>query len=124
VGESFSIGFCSRLNDSFELELKFVELVVWLLRRIFFCLLWFFKRLLLFSRECFFDGGVVSYQVGSRKPEKGCFEAVLKKFGVGVSECLYIDDSQKNVKAATAFGIKGLVFRSKDEFLREISGLL
>src|SRR3989344_159768 len=66
-----------------------------------------------FPFQDYFDGGVVSYQVGSRKPEKGCFEAVLKKFGVGVSECLYIDDSQKNVKAATAFGIKGLVFRSK-----------
>jgi len=68
----------------------------------------------------YFDGGIVSYQVGSRKPEKGCFEAMLNKFGVKASECAYVDDNPKNVKAAAALGIAGYVFHGKDEFLRDI----
>lgn len=52
-----------------------------------------------------FDGFVLSYQVGARKPDKKIFESALSIAGCKPEECFYIDDVPEFVKAAKAMRI-------------------
>ena len=68
-----------------------------------------------------FDGIVLSGTIGKTKPNKDIFEYVLGKFGLNADECLFIDDSPKNISAAKAVGIDGYIFDDADK-LREFLG--
>jgi len=52
-----------------------------------------------------FDGFVLSYQVGSRKPEKKIFESALSIAKCKREHCFYTDDIPEFVKAAKAVHI-------------------
>ena len=68
-----------------------------------------------------FDGIVLSGTIGKAKPNKDIFEYVLEKFGLNADECLFIDDSPKNISAAKSVGIDGYIFDDADK-LREFLG--
>lgn len=52
-----------------------------------------------------FDGFVLSYQIGSRKPEKKIFESALSIAKCKREHCFYTDDIPEFVKAAKALRI-------------------
>lgn len=52
-----------------------------------------------------FDGYVLSYKVGARKPEKKIFEGALQIAGCDKKDCFYVDDMPEFVKAAKKFRI-------------------
>lgn len=52
-----------------------------------------------------FDGYVLSYKVGARKPEKKIFEEALSLARVKKNECFYVDDIPEFVHAAKALDI-------------------
>lgn len=52
-----------------------------------------------------FDGYILSYEVGSRKPEKAIFEHALEKARCSSSDCLYIDDVLNYVVSARSLGM-------------------
>lgn len=56
------------------------------------------------------DGGVFSHQVKLIKPDRAIFECICEKYGLKPEECLFTDDSQKNVDAARAFGMRAIRF--------------
>ena len=56
----------------------------------------------------YFDGGLISAEVKSSKPESRIYEIFLEKFSLLPEECLFIDDIEINVKAAESIGMKGL----------------
>ena len=58
----------------------------------------------------FFSGKVVSARVRMMKPEPDIYRYLLVSFDLQAEECLFIDDSQANVAAAEALGLRGLVF--------------
>ena len=58
----------------------------------------------------FFSGKVVSARVRMMKPEPDIYRYLLVSFDLQAEECLSIDDSQANVAAAEALGLRGLVF--------------
>ena len=58
----------------------------------------------------YFDDIVLSYEVGARKPDAGIFELVAKRLGVLTAECVFVDDQEKNVRAAEGCGMKGIVY--------------
>ncbi len=63
----------------------------------------------------FFDGGIISAEVGVSKPDVEIFRVFLKKYDLIADECLYLDDIEKNVKAAASVGIRGFsTFGSTD----------
>ena len=71
----------------------------------------------------YFDGMVVSALERCCKPDSKLFEILLDRYGLKPEECLFIDDSKRNVEAAEKLGIKGYWF-DKDidklkEFLRQ-----
>src|SRR5271168_4743007 len=57
-----------------------------------------------------FDVLVWSYQLRIAKPDSAIFHHVLKQLGTRPEETIFIDDKPINVEAATALGIRGLVF--------------
>jgi len=56
------------------------------------------------------DGGILSYKVKMTKPDPEIYRLLLKKYGLKASECVFLDDTLKNIRAAEAEGIKGIHF--------------
>ena len=46
-----------------------------------------------------------SHEINLRKPEKRCFEFVLKNENLNAKETLFIDDSEANVEGAKTTGL-------------------
>lgn len=57
-----------------------------------------------------FSWGLVSYEVGARKPAKEGFQYIMKKAGRAPQETVFIDDSPGNLVEAAALGIHTLRF--------------
>lgn len=55
------------------------------------------------------EGGVYSCEVGMKKPDKKIYEFLLKKYDLKPEECVFFDDTQKNIDAACELGFKGLL---------------
>ena len=72
--------------------------------------------------DCF-DGMVFSGVVGMAKPEKDIFEHLLQKFNLKAEDCLFVDDSAKNIAGAKAVGIDGYLFDGDGAKLRSFLGL-
>jgi putative hydrolase of the HAD superfamily len=56
------------------------------------------------------DAHVLSYQVGSRKPEPAFFAACLTAAQCAPAQCLYVDDRDDFVTAGRELGLNGLVY--------------
>ena len=70
-----------------------------------------------------FDGLVLSGTLGMVKPHKEIFEHLLNKYGLNADECLFVDDSPKNIAGAESVGIKGYLFDGDANKLRRYLGL-
>lgn len=66
----------------------------------------------------FFDGTLISCDVGCVKPERAIYEAFLTKFGLQASACFFVDDLPVNVEGARRCGMDGAVFHGDAEELR------
>lgn len=63
-----------------------------------------------FQPECedvfsIMDGLLLSYKLGSVKPEKAIYESALKCVGLTAEECIFADDMQQNLDMAQQLGI-------------------
>jgi putative hydrolase of the HAD superfamily len=72
----------------------------------------------------FFDGGLISSEVKSSKPESLIYEIFLERYSLIAEECLYIDDIEINVKAAEAIGMKGLFTNGSLEISKKIQDVI
>jgi 2-haloacid dehalogenase len=70
-----------------------------------------------------FDGIVVSGEVGWIKPDARIYRHLLDRYGLQADDCLFIDDSAANVAGAEAVGIKGLHFTSPTQLRGDLTGL-
>lgn len=68
-----------------------------------------------------FDGRVVSYEVGYSKKDGTIYDILLEKYHLNASECLFIDDIQKNVDIGEEHGISGILFTGMDDLRRELN---
>ena len=57
-----------------------------------------------------------SYEIGALKPHTEAFRAVKEAIGCEYDEMMFIDDKIKNVEAAKALGICGIVYRKNTVF--------
>jgi 2-haloacid dehalogenase len=57
------------------------------------------------------------------KPDPAIFELCLKRNKLNAAQCLFIDDSEKNVKAAEAVGMKAHHFTSPEKLRLELKAL-
>jgi 2-haloacid dehalogenase len=63
-----------------------------------------------FDFLAWFDGIVISGEVGVNKPDRRIFEHLLEQFGIEPEATLFIDDSSANVDAAIALGFRAIRF--------------
>ena len=69
------------------------------------------------------DGGILSYQDGVIKPDPAIYRLLLDRYGLKPEECVFLDDIQKNLDAAKAFGIHTILFRSMEQAREELRAL-
>ena len=82
---------------------------------------------LIFMREHYdwldlFDELVFSCELGVNKPEKEIYEICLQKLMIPPGECLFVDDSVKNVEGAIDSGMRAIQFTTFSQFLRDLDG--
>jgi epoxide hydrolase-like predicted phosphatase len=80
-----------------------------------------------YPREVFpelFDAWVISAEVGMRKPEERIFLLATRKLGLPPEQCVFIDDIQANVDAATALGMAGVLHRDHLATTAHLAALL
>ncbi len=68
--------------------------------------------------QCF-EGRMTSAEEKIIKPQKDIFELFLKRFDLKAEECLFIDDSNANVFAASKCGMEGIVYHDDTPLLIE-----
>ena len=61
-----------------------------------------------------FDGGLFSYEVGVKKPDRKIYDTFIKKFKINPKEAIFVDNKKKNIEAAKKFGLQGIVFDKLD----------
>ncbi len=76
-----------------------------------------------FSFSNHVDGGIISYEVKMIKPNNDIFEELCKKYTLNPQECVFLDDSEENIKAAKALGFNGIVFDNKENVDKKLNEL-
>ncbi len=72
-----------------------------------------------------FDGCVFSAVCGKTKPSREIFEHITSTYSLLPEECVFIDDSEKNVRGAEEFGINAILFDGNvKKLIRELEGML
>lgn len=66
------------------------------------------------------DGYLVSYMIREIKPDPAIFEELIRRFGLKKEECIFVDDSPKNVEGAENVGIRGVLFNDYEDVCRQL----
>ena len=75
------------------------------------------------EREDYFDGIVTSFEAKSIKPDAKIFHTVVEKLGIKPEETLFLDDSQKNLDAASQLGFHTLLITPGSEFFELLNSI-
>jgi 2-haloacid dehalogenase len=59
-----------------------------------------------------FEGTLISGEVGMTKPDPGIYRVFLERFGLRAAACAFVDDRSANVETARALGFPAVLFRS------------
>jgi putative hydrolase of the HAD superfamily len=71
-----------------------------------------------------FDVVVDSAWVGLRKPDPAIYELTCQRLGAPASQCVLIDDFERNCDAARAFGMEAVRFVDTAQTIAELDALL
>lgn len=71
-----------------------------------------------------FDVFVESYKSRLRKPDPKIYELALGELALDGKDCVFLDDIGKNLKAASAFGIKTIKVVDPHSALKELEGVI
>ena len=67
-----------------------------------------------------FDGIVVSAEIGMVKPEPAVYRYLIERFGLEAPACLFVDDVEANVGAASSFGMQAVRYLSGRQLRRDL----
>jgi len=67
-----------------------------------------------------FQSFTLSFEVGSRKPEPGIYQALIQQTGLPAPECLFVDDKVPFVEAAHQQGLTAWQFTSPERFVQDL----
>lgn len=68
----------------------------------------------------YMDGGILSYLEKIIKPDPAIYQLLLKRYDLKPEECVFLDDTEKNILAANKEGIHGIVFKNKEQAIGEL----
>ena len=63
----------------------------------------------------YLDGLVVSAEEKLLKPQAEIYHVLYDRYDLKPEECVFLDDTQKNLDAAEKFGIHTILFRGMEE---------
>lgn len=67
-----------------------------------------------------FDGMVISGREGVVKPGREIFDILCERYEVTPEQCVFIDDSEANIAAATSLGFDALFFESPETLRQQL----
>jgi 2-haloacid dehalogenase len=67
-----------------------------------------------------FDDLVISGEVGLIKPDPAIFHLLLERVGRPATECLFIDDHERNIRAAMELGFQAILYQSPQQLEAEL----
>ena len=70
------------------------------------------------------DGAILSYQVRLIKPDPEIYRLLCRKYDLDARECVFIDDTERNVTAARAERMAGIVFHNLEQARGELEEML
>ncbi len=65
------------------------------------------------------DGMILSFEERCIKPEPRIYQALLERWGLVASQCVFFDDQPQNVQTALDLGMHGIVFESLEQARKE-----
>lgn len=68
-----------------------------------------------------FDELIFSCEVGINKPNRRIYKTCLRELNLSASNCLFVDDSLENVRAAKELDMHAIQFRTMSEFIIEFN---
>jgi putative hydrolase of the HAD superfamily len=71
-----------------------------------------------------FDTLIISAEVGLLKPDPRIYELALRTLGASAAQSVLVDDTPANLKAATAMGMRGILFSNPDQVRLELAPLI
>ncbi|MDO4928913.1 MAG: HAD-IA family hydrolase [Corynebacterium sp.] len=76
-----------------------------------------------FQEQGYVDAVVLSGEIGYAKPDAEAFAAAATAIGIVPNDCVMVDDSILNVRAAVEAGLVGVYFQQFDRSVVEITRL-
>ena len=70
-----------------------------------------------------FDGCVFSFREGVVKPDPQIYRILLERYDLKAEECVFIDDTEENVRGAEKLGFKGIVFTGYEDAVAKLAEL-
>jgi len=70
-----------------------------------------------------FDGIVISGEVGAAKPDPRIYQALVERHGLDPASLAFVDDVPANVAAAESLGMRGLTFTSAAALRQDLEAL-
>ena len=71
-----------------------------------------------------FDHIIASCDVKLIKPDPAIYKLTLARIGCLAEESVFIDDWEKNVKAAEKLGIIGIIYQSQSQIINDLDAIL
>lgn len=109
------------LKNYLTLDEQFISFAEEFSKRLFFCLLsndiqeWSEFLTGYHHLNVYFKEKIVSGEVHMRKPDKHIFLYMLDRLGCEPEECIFVDNSVKNLLVAEELGIKAILFNRDGE---------
>lgn len=70
-----------------------------------------------------FDELILSYKVGCQKPDLEIYREVLRRSGLAAEDCLFVDDLEANIKAASSIGMHTIRFQGVSDLKNNLHQL-
>ena len=66
------------------------------------------------------DGGILSFRERMIKPDPAIYQLLMERYSLKPEECLFVDDTEKNIFGARNVGMQGVLFRNKEQACEEM----
>lgn len=66
------------------------------------------------------DGGILSFRDKMVKPEPEIYQLLMDRYHLKPEECVFLDDTEKNLPPAEAFGMHTVHFKDREQAVEEL----
>ena len=67
------------------------------------------------------DGHIISAYEHITKPDEGIYRLLEERFGIDLTECVFVDDRQINIDAANKLGMDAILFEGYDKLIATLT---